>query len=75
MIDDFGRLAANFNTAGDWARGDFDYSGTTSIDDFGLLAFHFNLALPVGGILPRGSVPEPTGAVVLAMLFQRRRRC
>lgn len=75
-IDDFGRLAANFNQAGKWSTGDFNYSGVTDIDDFGILAARFNQGIPAAGA--RGAaVPEPaTGACVLlaAGVIGRRRR-
>lgn len=75
-IDDFGRLAANFNLPGRWALGDFDYSGTVNIDDFGLLAANFNQSLPAGAVGSRGVVPEPTvcGLLLLAGTAQARRR-
>lgn len=44
-IDDFGVLAANFNSPGTYSQGDFNYSGVIDIDDFGILAAKFNTAL------------------------------
>lgn len=58
-IDDFGRLAARFNTSGLWVDGDFNYNGTVDIDDFGILASNFNQVM-AGGPASRGRVvPEP----------------
>lgn len=75
-IDDFGRLAANFNgTDTGWSKGDFNYSGGTDIDDFGLLAANFNLG--VAGLAGRpAAVPEPAsmGLLALAALAAGRRR-
>lgn len=48
-IDDFGRLAASFNGAGEWSSGDFNYSGIVDIDDFGLLAANFNQGVAGSG--------------------------
>lgn len=77
-VDDFGRLAANFNQVATWSSGDFNYNGVANIDDFGLLASHFNqvLAAPAHG---RGSaIPEPAGALlglaILAICPSPRRR-
>lgn len=72
-IDDFGKLASNFNLPSRWSRGDFNYDGTTNIDDFGLLAANFNQSLPSGGL--REAVPEPglLTPLVLGCLFRRRR--
>lgn len=75
-IDDFGRLASNFNTAGLWFKGDFNYDGSINIDDFGLLAANFNKVLASPGLQPRGSVPEPglPGLAMLSGLSLLRRR-
>lgn len=75
-IDDFGRLAANFNEPGSWAEGDFDYSGTIDIDDFGMIAANFN-EFVAGGLAGRPTaVPEPAsmGLVGLAAVLAGRRR-
>lgn len=48
-INDFGMLAANFNTPGAWAMGDFDYSGSVNISDFSLLAANFREGRELGG--------------------------
>lgn len=76
-VDDFGRLASNFNSAGFWSAGDFDHNGTTNIDDFGRLAANFNRVFPAEGVSPRGGIPEPAaGAIAGAILgtFACRRR-
>lgn len=74
-ISDFARLAAAFNTAGGWSKGDFDHNGTINISDFSLLAANFNQSIPAD--LPRGSVPEPAAATILggaiAMMSRKRR--
>lgn len=72
-ITDFALLAANFNTSSYWAKGDFNYNGVTNINDFALLASNFNQSLPID--LPRSTVPEPVGTILLlaAMLGGRRR--
>lgn len=73
-ISDFARLASSFNTTGDWIKGDFNYDGLVNISDFALLAANFNEPLP--GDLPRVSMPEPVGALLLlgALLSFRRRQ-
>lgn len=78
-IADFARLAANFNQAGGWYGGDYDYSGTTDIADFAVLAVNFNQALPATpGRLASAAVPEPATWVGLSglatWLWARRRR-
>lgn len=64
-IDDFGRLAVQFNLPGEWFHGDFDYSGTVDIDDFSLLAANFNRALPAARA---AAVPEASVAGVMASM-------
>lgn len=76
-IADFGRLAANFNTAAGWAGGDSNYDLLVNLTDFALLASNFNRSLPSEP--PRSTVPEPTGLLVsagagLAILRRRSRR-
>lgn len=57
-INDFARLAANFNVAGAfWSGGNFNHDGVTNIADFALMAANFNQSLP----LSRSAVPEPFG--------------
>lgn len=79
-IDDFGQLAARFNSSGRWSQGDFDNNGSVDIDDFAMLAGNFNQQLSLGtsgGLAGRASVPEPVVAGFLAagaLLFGRRRR-
>jgi hypothetical protein len=70
-INDFSRLAANFNTAGDWSDGDFDFSGSVGITDFAQMAANFNLAA-----LAERAVPEPSMVIVaaIALLGSARRR-
>lgn len=73
-LADFSLLAASFNAPASWADGDFNYDLIVDLADFSLLAANFNQALPAD--LPRGLVPEPSGAVALLaipMLFLRRR--
>jgi hypothetical protein len=66
-VNDFARLAANFNRPADWSRGDFNFSGGTDISDFALLAANFNQSISVD--VPRGSsVPEPV-SVAIATCF------
>lgn len=74
-ISDFASLAANFNQAGPWGRGDFDYNGTVNISDFALLAANFNQQMP--SPLLRAAIPEPAGTLVtlaLTLVTQLRRR-
>lgn len=74
-ISDFARLAAAFNTSGDWSSGDFNYDGNINISDFALLAANFNSTVNTGG---RGAaVPEPMCVALpalLALSIKRRRR-
>ncbi|MCS7034298.1 MAG: hypothetical protein NZ561_09940, partial [Phycisphaerae bacterium] len=76
-IRDFALLASNFNTTSYWAKGDFNYNGLTDLPDFSLLAANFNQSL-APTLLTRGQgfVPEPSGAVLLALCagWRRRRR-
>jgi hypothetical protein len=44
-INDFSRLAANFNQNGYWATGDLNYDFGTNITDFAILAANFNQSL------------------------------
>lgn len=51
-INDFARLAANFNRTGTlWVEGNFDYDNSTAISDFSALAGNFNQSVPIS--LPR----------------------
>ncbi|MCS7033512.1 MAG: hypothetical protein NZ561_05895, partial [Phycisphaerae bacterium] len=73
---DFGRLAINFNNAGQWVTGDFNFDGNTNLNDFSLLALNFNQSAL--GSLPRGTaVPEAgvglMGLIGTAVLARRRR--
>jgi hypothetical protein len=66
-INDFARLAANFNQTGRWPQGDFNYDLSVSISDFALLAANFNQGI-VTGVPRHGSVPESsTWLAVLAL--------
>jgi hypothetical protein len=72
-IGDFSRLAAGFNAAGDWVRGDFNYDLQVNISDFSILAANFNQVLPAD--LPRGAaVPEPGVGMLAAAVFALARR-
>jgi hypothetical protein len=57
-IQDFGILAGNFNRAGTFATGDFNYDGVTNIQDFSILAGKFNTSLPAAR--PAATVPAAT---------------
>ena len=72
-INDFAKLAANFNATGRyWYHGDFDYNGTVNLADFGRFAANFNQSLPA--LTARVEVPEPVcGLLAAAMLLCRRR--
>jgi hypothetical protein len=75
-INDFSRLAANFNQSAGWSRGDFNFDGLTNINDFSLMAVNFNQSLIVAPSRA-GSVPEPTTALPatgLLPLLRRRRQ-
>ena len=51
-LDDFNRLASNFNTTGQvWTGGDFNYDGNVNLDDFNLLAGNFNLSAGPDGVV------------------------
>jgi hypothetical protein len=70
-IADFSLLAANFNAAGTWNRGDFTYDGQVTIADFSLLGSAFNNVLPAstGGdaaLASAPSAPAPRPAPVFA---------
>lgn len=74
-VNDFSRLAANFNRPATWATGDFTHDDFTNITDFALLAGNFNQSLPAD--LPRQSIPEPAalaGATFVIILLQKRNR-
>jgi hypothetical protein len=62
-IADFSVVAANFNGAGTFSQGDFDYSGTVDIADFSVVAARFNTSLPLARPAPRGSVPGGSASV------------
>jgi hypothetical protein len=66
-IGDFSALAANFNQAGTFSQGDFNYSGTVEIGDFSILASKFNNTLPAArganGLAPASL---PTGGKTFA---------
>jgi T5SS/PEP-CTERM-associated repeat protein len=81
QIDDFARLAQNFNNTGArWFTGDFNYDLTTDIADFSLMAANFNQSLGAGAGRPGAAVPEPTllgmfaAAAAVATSFRRARR-
>lgn len=58
-ITDLGRLATNWQMAGNWEQGDFDYSNFVDITDLGLLATNWQAG--VGGPLFAGG-PDPEQA-------------
>lgn len=62
-IDDFGRLASNFNTPVQWFNGDFDYDGSVNIDDFGLMAANFNKVMAGSAARAGVASPHPTRGV------------
>jgi hypothetical protein len=72
-IDDFSRLAANFNQGPgatpdsalppkDWVEGDFNYDQSVTIVDFALLAGNFNMAVSSALADRPADVPEPVAA-------------
>jgi hypothetical protein len=78
---DFGVVAANYNTTGDyWYQGDFNFDGQVNALDFNMVAANFGQVLPSappdGGLA--ALVPEPAGIGIaiaaLATLHRRRRR-
>ena len=71
-IADFSILAAGFNLPGRWRTGDSDYNGVVNVADFALLAANFNQAMPPTPA--RTAVPEPSAAVLFALVPLRRRR-
>jgi hypothetical protein len=79
-LDDFNRLAANFNTSGkNWSQGNFNYdpAGLVGLDDFNLLAANFNLSATGPVVTPDDwaalatAMPEPSAAVVVFCSFAR----
>ena len=80
-LDDFNRVAANFgSTSATWAQGDFTYDGLVNLDDFNRLAANFGLFAAGPGVAPgewaalASAVPEPVGAVAIALGGAARRR-
>jgi hypothetical protein len=66
---DFSILSANFNVATTgWDQGNFNSAGGTNTQDFSILSANFNQSgVPPGAAAAAGSVPEPTGAVLLGI--------
>jgi hypothetical protein len=87
-VGDLGTLASAWQTNGAWINGDFDYDGAVGVNDLGLLASNWQAGVvtPLGPSLaealaavglPSASVPEPAGALLLAVggfMASRRRR-
>lgn len=68
-IEDFARLAANFNLAGlDWRGGDFTGDGAVGVADFSLLASKFNLSV-LPPVRRPAAIPEPRLCAVLPLLL------
>jgi hypothetical protein len=86
-VGDLGSLATNYGaTSGaTWAGGDSNYDGAVGVGDLGALATNYGQSLLSGGTvaaiptatIAAGAVPEPTSAMILAVLLTaglRRRR-
>jgi hypothetical protein len=85
-VNDLGKLASSWQTAGPWTSGDFDYDGSIGVNDLGMLATNWQAgvgsplgpalaeALPGFG-LPGIHVPEPAqfGLLLGAAVLSRRR--
>jgi hypothetical protein len=85
-VDDLGRLASHWQSAGPWTSGDFDFNNTVDVNDLGLLAVNWQAGvsaapLPLSEALSNlglaVSVPEQNSLVLIlatAALKCRRRR-
>jgi hypothetical protein len=86
-VNDLGILATHWQQPGPWSWGDFDYSGVVNVADLGMLATNWqagtgtplapdfaSAAATLG--LPTSAIPEPGGAICLALasLLPRRWR-
>ena len=87
-IDDLGRLASSWQSAGLWINGDFDYNGTVDVADLGKLASNWQVGVAglsapllddvLAGLGLPLQVPEPAACFLslggLMLLRHRRRR-